>query len=157
MLVLFLIKGRQEANFDGCQCLGRMRRSDPMCLMHVRRRRGGGREGVTEGGGEARLKPSLPGSGISHYRSPWTPQTVVRARGSKSHKDCSRCGRDLTLALTRSFLRSLFSSSTCRAPVFANTAFCSSALVKRNILNPKTYSKYKYKGSAIGCVVTERV
>lgn len=61
-----------------------------MCWRHV---------GVTERGAKVRLRPWVSGSGISHYSSPWTPQTVVRARGGKSHKGSARCGHDLSLAL----------------------------------------------------------
>lgn len=47
---------------------------------------------------EARLRPWALGSGISHYRSPWTLQTVVAAEDGKSQRDAGRCGRDLTPA-----------------------------------------------------------
>lgn len=69
------------------------------------------RAGVTEDGGEAGMKTQVSGWGISHYTSPWTPQTVVRTWGSKSHEDFSRCGHDLNLALT-------FYAVPCPPPFF---------------------------------------
>lgn len=83
-----------------------------LCWWHV---------GVTEGGGKAQLRPWVSGSGISHYRSPWTLQTVVGARGSKSHEDCGRCGHDLTLALLYSSLPSLLFFQTCLTLLFCWT------------------------------------
>lgn len=78
-----------------------------MCWWHA---------GVIEGGGKAQLRPWLSGSGISHYRSPWTPQTVVEAGGSKSWEDWRRCGHDLTLAPWYYFLQSFFFFQTCITP-----------------------------------------
>lgn len=78
-----------------------------MCSWHV---------GVTKGGGKAQLRPWVSGSGISHYRSPWTPQTAGGTLGSKSHEDCSRCGHDLTLTpphTLSSFCLLLFVLLTC--------------------------------------------
>ena len=49
-------------------------------------------ERMRRGGGQARALRL----GISHYQSPWTLQTVGAAVGSKSQRDCGRCGRDLT-------------------------------------------------------------